>query len=74
MAFGICNALATFQHLTNTVLEGVPNCNAYLDDLILYSESWEDHVKSLTEVFSRLASTSLTLNLAQCEFGRGTVT
>ena len=66
MAFGMCNAPATFQRLVNTVLAGVVNCNAYLDDLIVYSVSWVDHLKTLRA--------SLTLNLAKCEFGKGTVT
>lgn len=33
MAFGMCNAPATFQRLVNTVLAGLTNCNAYLDGL-----------------------------------------
>ena len=74
MAFGMCNAPATFQRLVNIVLEGVPNCNAYLDDLIVYSADWAEHIKLLKMVFGRLAKASLTLNLAKCEFGKATVT
>ena len=74
MAFGLCNAPATFQRLVDTVLAGLTNVNAYLDDLIVFSSTWHGHVNSLREVFSRLAGASLTLNLAKCEFGRGTVT
>ncbi len=37
MAFGMRNAPATFQRLLNIVLAGVPQCNAYLDDLVVYS-------------------------------------
>ncbi len=74
MAFGMRNAPATFQRLINMVLSGVPNCNAYLDDLIIYSLDWSDHVSILREVFSRLAEISLTLNLAKCEFGQATIT
>lgn len=74
MAFGMCNAPATFQRLINSVLSGLPHCNAYLDDLIVYTTTWEEHVKSLTQVFDRLAKASLTVNLAKCEFGHATVT
>ncbi len=45
------------------VLSGVPNCDAYLDDVIIYSKTWEEHVKTLELVFSRLAAASLTLIL-----------
>lgn len=36
MAFGLRNAPATFQRLVNIVLRDVPNCNAYLDYMVLY--------------------------------------
>lgn len=74
MAFGLRNAPATFQRLVNIVLADVPNCNAYLDDLVLYSVTWEEHVSLLRTVFERLRAANLTLNLAKCEFGRATVT
>lgn len=74
MAFGMCNAPATFQRLVNTVLSGLANCNAYLDDLIVYTSSWEEHMQILEQVFTRLAAASLTLNLAKCEFGKASVT
>lgn len=74
MAFSMCNAPATFQRSGNTVLAGVANCNAHLDDLIVYSFSWAEHMQTLTEVFHRLLSAYLTLNLTKCEFGKGTVT
>lgn len=34
MAFGMCNAPATFQRLVSSVLSGMSNCNAYLDDCV----------------------------------------
>ncbi len=73
MAFGLRNAPATFQRLVN-LLAGVPNCNAYLDDLVIYSVDWPEHVRLLRIVFERLAKANLTLNLAKCDFGQATVT
>ncbi len=74
MAFGMRNAPATFQRLINIVLAGVRDCNAYLDDLVIYSPTWSAHVSTIREVFGRLEKASLTLNLAKCEFGQATVT
>ncbi len=48
MAFGMQNAAATFQRLVNIVLAGVPNRNAYLDDLVVYSFDWAEHLALLT--------------------------
>ena len=53
---------------------GISDCYAYLDDLVIRSDNWADHVSVLHCVFNRLAKAMLTLNLAQCEFGKVTVT
>lgn len=74
MAFGLRNAPATFQRLVNRVIEGLQNIEAYLDDLVIYSTSWSEHIKQLETLFNRLSSANLTINLAKCEFGRATVT
>lgn len=74
MAFGMRNASATFQRLMQRVLSGVTNCEAYLDDVVIYSASWEDHLNSLNQVFCRLSGASLTLNLTKCELGKVVVT
>lgn len=58
MAFGMCNAPATFQRLVNTVLAILTNCNAYLDDLIVYTTTGEEHMQILKQVFTRLAQAS----------------
>ncbi len=58
----------------NIVLGDVPQCNVYLDDVVVYSNDWESHLASLKIVFERLANAALTLNLAKCDFARATVT
>ena len=73
MSFGLCNALATFQRIVNQVLGDMPNCSVYLDDLIVYTSTWDEHMKVLRQVFTRLAQASLTLSLAKCKFGKAMV-
>lgn len=74
MPFGMRNAPATFQRLMNKVLMGLSGCAAYLDDIVVYSSSWPEHVLQLSAVFGRLRDANLTLNLAKCDFGQATVT
>ncbi len=74
MAFGLQNAPATFQRLIQTVLAGVPNCRAYLDDLVIFSNDWTEHLSLLRTVFERLERASLTITLSKCVFGQATVT
>lgn len=68
MPFRMRNAPSTFQCLMQLVLHGVQNCDAYLDDIVVYSSTWEEHVEKLHNVFSRLAAASLMVNLTKCEF------
>ncbi len=74
MAFGMRNAPATFQRLMNQVLSGVTNVEVYLDDVVVFSNTWEEHLNQLYVIFDRLNKASLTLNLAKCEFAKATVT
>src|SRR5688572_21639380 len=56
MSFGLTNAPATFQRLMNTVLNGMINNGVmvYLDDIIIYSKTFEEHLEKLEEVFQRI--------------------
>lgn len=63
MAFGLRNAGATFQRLMSIVLSYVSNFEAYLDDVVCYADTWEDHLKTLDDVFKHLKDANLTLNL-----------
>lgn len=46
----------------------------YLDDLVVFSDSWDLHLQRLRAVLMRLSEASLTVNLAKCDFARATVT
>lgn len=74
MPFGLRNAPATFQRLMNRVVAGLAGCAVYLDDLVVYSDSWASHVQRIGALFDRLTEPNLTVNLAKCDFARATVT
>lgn len=74
MPFGLRNAPATFQRLMNRVVSGLSGCAVYLDDVVVYSDTWEEHVQRIGALFKRLVWANLTVNLAKCEFARATVT
>ena len=74
MSFGLRNAPATFQRLMNMVVSGLEGCAVYLDDVVIYSDTWEDHVCRIKSLFDRLRDANLTVNLAKCEFAKATVT
>jgi len=70
MPFGLKNAPATFQRCMNFVLKDLINnhCLAYLDDVIVYSTSLNEHLDSLRKVFEKLKEANLKLQLDKCEF------
>ena len=48
MAFGLQGAPATFQMMMDKLLDGLGSfTNAYLDDLVIYSSTWEEHLQHL---------------------------
>ena len=73
MPFGMKNSPATFQRMIHSVLQGLIGCEAYIDDVIIYSSTWEDHMRIMKELFARLRQAHLTVNLAKCDFLQATV-
>ncbi|XP_072182172.1 uncharacterized protein [Diadema setosum] len=74
MPFGMKNSPATFQRMMNRVIAGHDNCVVYIDDVLVFSNTWEEHVAHLRELFQRLSHAGLVVNLAKCEFGKACVT
>ncbi|XP_068069442.1 uncharacterized protein isoform X2 [Danio rerio] len=70
LPFGLHGAPATFQRLMDQVLQGLTFAAAYLDDIIIYSTTWEEHMQHLHEVFQRLQRAGLTANPAKCAIAR----
>ena len=74
MAFGMKNSPATFQRLINSVTSGIDGCDAYIDDAIIYSDTWEEHLSTIRQFYDRLSEAKLTINLSKSEFACATVT
>ncbi|MCG7866422.1 MAG: RNA-directed DNA polymerase [Candidatus Thiodiazotropha taylori] len=69
MAFGLCNAPATYARAMNLVLHGL-NWNqvlAFLDDMLALGKSFEGHLQTLREVFTRFRFYQLKLKPKKCE-------
>lgn len=70
MPFGLCNAPATFQRLMNHVLaEHIGKiCFVYLDDIIIFSTSLQNHLESIEKIFKSLRNANLKVQLDKSEF------
>ncbi|KAL0849026.1 hypothetical protein ABMA28_013399 [Loxostege sticticalis] len=72
MPFGLKNAPSTFQRLMNNILRDLlyDTCIVYLDDILIYSVSLQDHIKKLKRVFDRLREHNFKVQLDKSEFLR----
>ena len=70
MPFGLTNALATFQHLMESCLGKLhlQQCIIYLDDIIIFATSVDEHLDRLRAVFDKLEQANLKLKPLKCEF------
>ena len=69
MPFGLSNAPAIFQELMSIVLADLDQfAIAYLDDILIFSSSLEEHMSHIQQVFDRLRQHDLKLKLKKCHF------
>ena len=70
MPFGLTNAPSTFQRAMNNIFREIlyKYVVVYLDDIIIYSKTFEEHLKHLAEVFALLKAAGMRLKRAKCEF------
>ena len=68
MPFGLNNASATYQRLIDICLSGLPASRmiAYLDDIVIFSKSFSEHMSDVEKVFKRLSDTKISLRADKC--------
>ena len=69
LPFGLCNAPATFSRLMDRTLAGLAwnICLYYLDDIVVFSATWAEHLERLRAVFERLRRANLKLGARKCQ-------
>lgn len=71
MFFGLTNSPATFQHMMDDIFDDLIRANkvlVYMDDILVFSETREDHRAVVREVLTRLRQHGLYLKLEKCKF------
>ncbi|GFU20699.1 retrovirus-related Pol polyprotein from transposon 297 [Trichonephila clavipes] len=65
--FGLRNVAATYQRAMSKVVQTISDfACAYIDDLAIFSDTWEEHLNHLEEVFKRLEHFNFSVNLGKC--------
>ena len=68
LPFGLRNAGNTFQRMMDSILGDLPYCFTYVDDILVFSSSLEEHVEHLLQVLLLCRQHGLTIGLPKCEF------
>jgi hypothetical protein len=68
MSLGLRSAAKTFQRFMDEVLRGLDFCFAYLDDILLFSRSLEEHERHLRSLVGRLQTFGIIINPRKCVF------
>ena len=68
--FGLKNAFPTFQRLMNEILREYLDefVIVYIDDLLIYSKSYEEHIEHIRKIFEKLREVNLMVKLKKCKF------
>lgn len=69
MPFGLTNAPATFQRLMDRILRDCQSfCLVYIDDIIIFSSTFDDHMDHIAQVLQRLIVANLVVKPSKCLF------
>ena len=72
MPFGLSDAGNTFQRMANTIFQDLIHKGVilvYLDDIIIHTTDWSQHIQVLQEVLLRIQKYSLQLQFKKCKWG-----
>ena len=73
MPFGMVNSAATLKRGMKKLLKGMKNVEFYWDDILVHTRTWEEHLKTLRELFRRLAQAGMTIRPSKCIFGADSI-
>jgi hypothetical protein len=69
MPFGLKNAPATFQRAISSIFRSHSNAVPYLDDILVFSKTWEEHVVHVKQALELLRDSNILLKASKCFFG-----
>ena len=73
MPFGLMNAPSTFQRMMDTIVRGLPFVCVYLDEVVVFSKSLEEHLRHLHQIFDVIDKAGLKLMLSKCSFAQAKI-
>ena len=59
--------------MVNKLVRDIDGCEGYIDDVVIFSDNWLDHIRQIEHFFQIMREAKLTINLMKNEFGKATV-
>jgi transposase InsO family protein len=69
MPFGLVNSSASFSRLMRKLLRGIKCVDNYIDDILIHTPTWEEHIEKLAEVLERVRKANMTARPSKCYVG-----
>ena len=63
------NSGATYTRMMRRLLAGAQNIDHYIDDCLVHTDDWSQHLKTLRNFFQRVREANLTMRPSKCEIG-----
>ena len=73
MPFSMVNSTATLKCRMKKLFKGVKNVEIYWDDILVHTRAWEEHLKTLRELFWHQAQAGMTIRPSKCIFGANSI-
>ncbi len=73
MCFGLVTAPAVFSRMMRKLLDNLQDVDNFIDDIMIFSDTWEEHLDTLRELLNRLRTHKLTARPTKCIVGAGDV-
>ena len=69
MPFGLVNAPATFTRMMRSVLRDLSSTDNFIDDILIHTQTWDEHVRAIQDLLERLREVGLTAKPSKCDVG-----
>ena len=70
---GLVNSPSAFQRLLDALMIDIPNVKVYIDDIVIYSDTWESHLKTLQQVLEKLSKHNFKCSVKKLQLACGTI-
>src|SRR5258706_12767169 len=70
LPFGLSTAPAIFSRVITDIFRHLPFVRVYMDDLVIFSKTFEEHLEQLKQVFDKIRKYDIRLKMKKCQFGR----